>query len=174
MEQKNLFKIICIVILINIVLGVVNVLYCYNFIPHKKYSNDRFAITAVISSEDADNDGVDDQTDILNCAKDYVSTNPEKYDVEVPDKNIDFRRVKKLIVFLENNAVELTTDISEYEEWHGGDIVIFTNHIGIVSDTRNAKGIPFVIHNARPLQADYEEDILENWGEIVGHYRMSE
>ena len=51
--------------------------------------------------------------------------------------------------------------------------MIFENHIGIVSDKRNKDGIPFVIHNANPIQADYEEDILETWGRIVGHYRVS-
>lgn len=55
----------------------------------------------------------------------------------------------------------------------GGDIVVFENHIGIVSDKRNRNGIPFVIHHANPYQRDYEEDILEYHNDIVGHYRIS-
>lgn len=51
---------------------------------------------------------------------------------------------------------------------------MFRRHIGIISDVRNKKGIPFVIHNANPVQVRYEEDILEIWGEITGHYRISE
>ena len=55
----------------------------------------------------------------------------------------------------------------------GGDIVIFKNHIGIVSDKRNKKGITFIIHHANPFQKYYEEDILEYMDDIVGHYRIS-
>ncbi|MCI8392738.1 MAG: DUF1287 domain-containing protein [Clostridia bacterium] len=60
-------------------------------------------------------------------------------------------------------------------EWQGGDIVVFKKHIGVISDKRNKKGIPFVIHHANPMQINYEEDILEVYGEenIIGHYRVS-
>ena len=42
------------------------VLYCFNYIPHKKYTNADFNIEAYKSNIDKDNDGIDDQTDILN------------------------------------------------------------------------------------------------------------
>ena len=45
--------------------------------------------------------------------------------------------------------------------WQGGDIVIFKKHIGIVSNLRNANGVPYLIHHANPFQAAYEEDVLE-------------
>lgn len=45
------------------------VLYCFNYIPHKKYTNADFNIEAYKSNIDKDNDGIDDQTDILNNAK---------------------------------------------------------------------------------------------------------
>ena len=61
-----------------------------------------------------------------------------------------------------------------YPQWQGGDIVIFENHIGIVSDMRNKRGVPYVIHHSGPFQAAYEEDILESRGDIVGHYRVSQ
>ena len=44
------------------------VLYCFNYIPHKKYTNADFNIEAYKSNIDKDNDGIDDQTDILNNA----------------------------------------------------------------------------------------------------------
>ncbi len=67
-----------------------------------------------------------------------------------PDPNIDFRRVPNLKVYFERNAINLTTDLSKIEEWQPGDIVIFgTSHIGIISDKRNKKGIPYLIHNSR-------------------------
>lgn len=101
-------------------------------------------------------------------------SNPDGYRTdEVPDPNIDFRRVRNLLVYFEHTAISLTTDPKDIEEWQGGDIVIFEGHIGIVSDHRNRKGIPFVIHHGNVWQKEYEEDILEIHGEILGHFRIS-
>lgn len=195
------------------------VLYVFNYIPHKKYTNEYFNIKTYVSSYDKDNDGVDDQTDILNNVRTYIKTNPkykskyystgypddeygvctdvvafgllnagynlmelvnehiktnrDLYDIDIVDKNIDFRRVQNLKVYFDNNAISLTTDITKIEEWQGGDIVVFKKHIGIVSDKRNKKGITFIIHHASPYQKYYEEDILEYHNDIVGHYRIS-
>lgn len=215
--MKKTTKIILILLIVIII--VVLILYRYNYIPHKKYTNDYFNIEQYKSKIDKDKDGIDDQTDILNNTREYIKTKPkykskyyetgypndeygvctdvvgialknagydlmelvnediknnkEKYDIEVIDKNIDFRRVKNLKIFFKNNAINLSTDINKIEEWQGGDIIIFKNHIGLVSDKRNKKGIPFIIHNQSPYQSNYEEDILETRNDIVGHYRMS-
>ena len=205
--------------LIVLIIIVLCVLYRFNYIPHKKYTNEDFNIKTYISKTDKDNDGIDDQTDILNNVRDYIKTNPKYkskyyatgypndeygvctdvvafglkgagydlmnlvnehiktnrnlYDIDVIDKNIDFRRVQNLKVYLDNNAIVLTNDINKIKEWQGGDIVVFKNHIGIVSDKRNKKGIPFIIHHANPYQRYYEEDILEYRNDIIGHYRIS-
>lgn len=214
MKKKLLIFIIFICLFI-----ILYLLYHFNYIPHKKYNNNYFNIKTYISNIDKDNDGIDDQTDILDGAKKYISTKPkykskyyntgypndgygvctdvvafalkdagydlqslvnehilankDLYDIEVVDKNIDFRRVKNLKIYLDYNAQILTTDINDIEKWQGGDIVVFKNHIGIVSDNRNRKGISFVIHHANPYQKYYEEDILEYHNDIVGHYRIS-
>ena len=205
--------------LIVLIIVALYALYRFNYIPHKKYINEDFNIKTYISKTDKDNDGIDDQTDILNNVRDYVKTNPKYkskyyatgypndeygvctdvvafglkgagydlmnlvnehiktnrnlYDIDVIDKNIDFRRVQNLKVYLDNNAIVLTNDINKIKEWQGGDIVVFKNHIGIVSDKRNKKGIPFIIHHANPYQRYYEEDILEYRNDIIGHYRIS-
>ena len=205
--------------LIVLIIIVLCVLYRFNYIPHKKYTNEDFNIKTYISKTDKDNDGIDDQTDILNHARDYIKTNPKYkskyyatgypndeygvctdvvafalqgagydlmnlvnehiktnrnlYDIDVIDKNIDFRRVQNLKVYLDNNAIVLTNDINKIKGWQGGDIVVFKNHIGIVSDKRNKKGISFIIHHANPYQRYYEEDILEYRNDIIGHYRIS-
>ena len=205
--------------LIVLIIVVLYALYRFNYIPHKKYINEDFNIKTYISKTDKDNDGIDDQTDILNNVRDYIKTNPKYkskyyatgypndeygvctdviafglkgagydlmnlvnehiksnrnlYDIDVIDKNIDFRRVQNLKVYLDNNAIILTTDINKIEEWQGGDIVVFKNHIGIVSDKRNKKGISFIIHHTNPYQRYYEEDILEYRNDIIGHYRIS-
>lgn len=112
--------------------------------------------------------------DLMTLVADDIATNPNDYDISEPDRNIDFRRVKNLKVFFKNHAISLTLDVNDIEEWLGGDIVIFKQHIGIVSDRRNKNGIPYVIHHNDPMQKSYEEDILEKRSDIVGHYRISE
>ena len=111
--------------------------------------------------------------DLMELVNEDIKNNKELYDMDAVDKNIDFRRVKNLKVYFDNNAISLTTDINEIEEWQGGDIVVFKKHIGIISDKRNRKGICFVIHHANPYQIYYEEDILEHRDDIIGHYRIS-
>ena len=213
-------KRIILIFLVGILCGAaLYVLYYFNYLPHRKYTNADFGITPYISAVDKDGDGVDDQTDILQSVRDYAATKPkykskyyatgypddeygvctdmvafalkgagydlmtlvnedvlqhrEQYTIEDVDKNIDFRRVRNLRVYFKNNATALTTDIGQIDQWQGGDIVIFEGHIGIVSDKRNGRGVPFVIHHANPYQRYYEEDILARHDDIVGHYRMS-
>ena len=112
--------------------------------------------------------------DLMTLVADDIATNPNDYDIMEPDRNIDFRRVKNLKVFFRNHAIPLTLDVNDIEEWLGGDIVIFKQHIGIVSDRRNKNGIPYVIHHNDPMQKSYEEDVLEKRSDIVGHYLISE
>ena len=58
-----------------LIIAALYVLYCFNYIPHKKYTNADFNIEAYKSNIDKDNDGIDDQTDILNNANNYIKTN---------------------------------------------------------------------------------------------------
>lgn len=111
--------------------------------------------------------------DLMELVSADIAMHADVYDIEVADKNIDFRRVKNLYVFFNLNAESLTTDIKDIKSWQGGDIVIFNNHIAIVSDRRNLDGIPYVIHHANPFQKSYEEDILEKHDDIRGHYRWN-
>ena len=41
------------------------------------YGNEHFNIKTYTSSIDKDNDGIDDQTDILNNVREYIATNPK-------------------------------------------------------------------------------------------------
>lgn len=91
-----------------------------------------------------------------------------------PEPNIDFRRVPNLKVYFQRNHITLTNDLSLIAEWQPGDIVVFgSSHIGIISDKRNKKGIPYLIHNGG--QPNREEDILELYNKyepITRHYRL--
>jgi hypothetical protein len=111
--------------------------------------------------------------DLMELVQEDISENPDDYDIDEPDANIDFRRVKNLKVYFAHTAVSITTDVSQIEEWQGGDIVIFKKHIGVVSDRRNENGVPYVIHHNDPKQTAYEQDILETRDDIVAHYRVS-
>lgn len=107
--------------------------------------------------------------DIKNNVKAYPRVE------EVPDTNIDFRRVGNLKTFFERNATTLTTDLSKIEEWQPGDIVTFgDSHIGIISDKRNTKGIPYLIHNGgQPLREEDALEFLDQYYEkISGHFRF--
>lgn len=112
--------------------------------------------------------------DLMELVAQDIENNPDGYDIDQPDQNIDFRRVRNLKVYFAHTAIPLTTELSEPEQWQGGDIIIFESHIGIVSDRRNADGIPYVIHHNDPFQKTYEQDILQSREDIVGHYRISE
>ena len=217
--QKRKLIIILSVIFILLISFIIYFLYALNIIPHRKYTNKDFGIETYISLEDKDNDGIDDQTDIINNTRKYIKTKPKYkskyyatgypddefgvctdvvafclkdagydlmylvynhikenrklYDIDTIDKNIDFRRVVNLDVYFKNTAIVLTNDINKIDEWQGGDIVVFKKHIGIVSDKRNKNGVPFIIHHANPYQVHYEEDILEQRDDIIGHYRIS-
>ena len=104
-----------------------------------------------------------------------IVQNPDWYtDIEIPDPNIDFRRVKNLKVFFDHHYLNLAKDPYQIGEWMGGDLVIFGNsHIAVVSDRRNKEGIAYLIHNA--AQYNREEDALIAWDKkkgITGHYRF--
>lgn len=100
-----------------------------------------------------------------------IKNHPEAYPkVTNRDKNIDFRRVMNQKIFFERYSLILTTSTKKIGEWQPGDIVIFEDkHIGIISDRRNKKGIPYVIHNGG--QPNREEDYLTK-KTITGHYRF--
>ncbi len=189
----------------------------FHIFPTSFYTNEDFDIPTYISAWDQDQDGYDDQTDILLSARSYLDqkpkyqskyyaggypddgygvctdvvaaaflgagydlrervhqdilARPEDYSIEIVDPNIDYRRVRNLNVYFSAHAISLTTDVSAIAEWQGGDIVVFPEHIGIVSDRRNRRGIPLVLHHAHPFQVHYEEDILEQ-RDVIAHYRF--
>lgn len=134
------------------------------------YSNDEYGVCTDVVSIGLMNAGYD----LMALVNKDIIANPDDYDIEEPDIKIDFRRVKNLKVYFKHTAIELTTDINDIKEWQGGDIVIFEKHIGVVSDKRNDNGVAYVIHHYSPYQVSYEEGILENRNDIVGHYRISE
>lgn len=219
MKSKKLFRIIaaCILLAVMILLMFTRLYHRGTSVKRPKNAYKRY-IEQIKSGIDKDGDSVDDQSDILESALEYIQTkpkyesryyiggkpndgygvctdvvaaalfgagydlqrlvsedineHPENYDIQSPDENIDYRRVRNLQVYFKNNTKSLTTDLSEIEEWQGGDIVIFKKHIGIVSDRRDKNGVPYIIHHGSKYQRAYEQKYLKSKAdEIVGHYR---
>ncbi|MBX3117539.1 MAG: DUF1287 domain-containing protein [Fimbriimonadaceae bacterium] len=91
-----------------------------------------------------------------------------------PDPNIDHRRCPNQIAFFKRHGKKLTTSVeaANKSEWKPGDVVFWKlssglDHVGVLTDKRNEKGLPLVIHN---LNKPTEEDVLESY-KIVAHFR---
>ena len=161
-NPKKLKKVFIFVFAILMIFGVAWLLYAFNVIPHRQYTNADFGIETYKSLVDKDGDGIDDQTDFLQSVRRYIATKPKYkskyyrtgypddgygvctdviafglkdtgydlrelvdadirankklYQLEVVDKNIDFRRVNNLRIFFERNAKSLTTDLTDIKE----------------------------------------------------------
>ncbi len=174
-----------------------------------------FGFDDLTSPYDADGDGTDDFTDMVEGARAYIATDPEyvsgyyaggypdegegvctdviwhafeaagyclkdMVDADIKankelypdhaDSNIDFRRVRNLLVFFQRHAEELTVSFTDPEDWMPGDIVIFDGHIAICSDKRNSQGIPYLIHHGNNVTRAHEGNDMKYMG-IVAHFR---
>ncbi len=183
------------------------------------------------SGKDINNNGIDDFTDIVNTAREYILSHPIyesiyyhwnfgypddwhgvctdviwraylgigvnfkelvdgdiAYGATLGDKNpykdvmtrpnllIDFRRVKNLKIYFDNNSTVLTKDTLDPTEWQPGDIVVFSpSHIGICSDKRDSEGLPLIIHHTEGRGAIESDELGRvNIGKykVTGHYRI--
>ncbi|MBP5231052.1 MAG: DUF1287 domain-containing protein [Clostridia bacterium] len=112
--------------------------------------------------------------DLRTLLSEDRAAHPEDYRTdETPDPDIDFRRVRNLLPYFRRNAITLTTDSGKIDQWQPGDIVVWEGHVGVISEHRNASGTPLVYHHANPSQTEYEQDVLNAYGEILGHFRIS-
>lgn len=173
-----------------------------------------FGIEEYYSSQDKNNNGIDDVHDFVLGARAYIQTNPrygsryyaggtpndgygvctdvisyafaaagyslkdmvnddiirnqELYGIDIPDANIDYRRVDNLQIYFQRHATELSSLCEDPKEWQPGDIVVYRQHIGICSDRRNSQGYPLLIHF--DAWGPRERDELHN-STIIAHYR---
>jgi uncharacterized protein YijF (DUF1287 family) len=102
----------------------------------------------------------------------HFSSYPKIWGLRKTDKNIDHRRVPNLQRYFERRGFKLpvTQNAADYQP---GDLVTCTvpphlPHIMIVSDKKNADGVPLVIHNIG--RGAREEDCLFTYP-LTGHYR---
>lgn len=98
---------------------------------------------------------------------------PKIWGLKRTDKNIDHRRVPNLRTFFKRSGYAIQGS-KNYSDFKAGDIVTCTvgknlAHIVIISDKKNARGIPYIIHNVG--SGTQEEDRLSAFP-ITGHYRI--
>lgn len=100
---------------------------------------------------------------------------PKNWGLAKPDKNIDHRRVPNLQCFFKRQSYQLPlANANDPAKFLPGDLVTCTvpphlPHIMIVSDRKNATGVPLVIHNIGG--GVREEDSLFKFP-LTGHYRV--
>lgn len=104
---------------------------------------------------------------------------PGPYGITEPDTNIDHRRIRNLVTFLERRAESLS--VRPEGNWAPGDIVFWdrnadgaAGHLGIVMAETGLSGNLLVVHHHRP-EGEFPgvpgaEDVLSRWP-VVGHYR---
>jgi uncharacterized protein len=121
------------------------------------------------------NAGLDLQQLVHEDMQRDFSKYPRKWGLNQPDANIDHRRVPNLIFYFSRHATILKTDTSgnALNDWAAGDLVFWKldsglDHCGVVSDKRNAAGVPLVIHNISQCS---EDDCLTKW-KITAHVRL--
>ena len=95
---------------------------------------------------------------------------PRKWGLRRPDPSIDHRRVPNLRVCFTRKGWAL----GKSAPFLPGDLVTWDlpgglTHIGIVSDRKNARGVPLILHNIGPVAS--EADCLRAWP-ITGHFRV--
>ena len=98
---------------------------------------------------------------------------PKNWGLSRPDKNIDHRRVPNLKTYFKRKGYALPVSDNP-DNYRAGDMVTcivppHLPHIMIVSDKKNSRGHPLVIHNIGA--GAREEDRLFEFT-ITGHYRV--
>lgn len=124
-------------------------------------------------------DGLDE--DLQKLVHEDMKANFGKYPtiwgLRGTDRSIDHRRVPNLMTFFgrKHEKLDLPDEVTK-GDFKPGDIVTCTvppnlPHVMIVSDKKNANGLPLVIHNIGG--GAQEEDRLSSFP-LTGHYRWKE
>ena len=126
----------------------------------KGYPTDEYRVCTDLIWYALDNAGYD----FKSLIDEDIKTNKDAYDKDVGDANIDFRRVRNIKVFLDRNVLVLPNN----DEFNPGDIVVYDNHIAIISDIKNKDKENYIIHHDG-VHAYLDNGLFRK--EIIGHYR---
>ena len=119
-------------------------------------------------------DGVDLQALVHEDMTRHWGRYPHSWGLTRPAPSIDQRRVPNLAVFFQRHGAALPIAVTPQtlSTWQPGDIVCWKmpgggDHTGLLSDRRDLRGIPLVVHNMGRCD---QQDVLTRWT-ISGHYR---
>ena len=120
--------------------------------------------------------GLDLQKEIHEDMTQHFSLYPNNWGLNMPDKNIDHRRVYNQMRYFKRKGLSIPIS-NKSENYLPGDIVAWDlggglTHIGVVIDRiSNYSGRNLIVHNIGSGQV--AEDILFS-NKIIGHYRFKE
>ncbi|MGF1678856.1 MAG: DUF1287 domain-containing protein [Candidatus Methylacidiphilales bacterium] len=142
--------------------------------PGGDVPEDRGVCTDVVIRAFREAFGWDLQHELHQDIKSHFFAYPQRWGLKRPDKNIDHRRVPNLQTFFDRKGYALPRGTS-LKDLLPGDLVTCTvpphlPHIMIISDRKNAQGLPLVIHNIG--NGTREEDRLDVYP-ITGLYRIT-
>lgn len=167
-KAKNI-KIFIIIMGIMIVIGYMAFFFVKESFTKKKYTNSDFQIKDYHSMTDKDEDGIDDQTDILRNVEEYIKTKPKyksKY-YETGYPNDSYGVCTDVVAFgLKGAGYDLMElvweDIKSHRDWYEIDV------IDKKIDFRRVKNLKvYFFHHAISLTTDINE--IEEWqgGDII-------
>jgi len=112
--------------------------------------------------------------DLQSAVFEDISSDISAYGISKPDRNIDHRRCRNLIVFFRRKAMELPSGTEA--DWQAGDIVFWStrgdgraDHVGMISDSMDANGTHAIIHHWPGLPVCETEGLYRF--PIAGHFR---
>ena len=177
---KRYFKRVMIIIFSIIIYSLLVILIMNKFILDKPYyKNSDFKIKNIYSKVDYNKNNIDDYSDILLGARKLVGKNTKE--IELLSKSFKYAgynilsmigedtSIKGINKYFVNNTYRLTNNIKVIDKYNYGDIIIYDEGLGIVSDKRNKEGISFLIYVKNGIVV--EEDIMPKL-KIIGHYRF--
>ena len=104
-----------------------------------------------------------------------IRAHPDDYRITKPDSNIDHRRCRNLVPFLQRHGRALPLEGAK-ADWQAGDIVFWdtgnkgtVDHVGVIANGRDAQSFPTVVHHWPGLPVS-ETGGLYGWT-VKKHFR---
>lgn len=145
--------------------------------PGGDVPRERGVCTDVVIRALRDGLGEDLQRLVHEDMRENFAKYPRIWGLRRADRNIDHRRVPNLMIFFGRKHVRLDLpDVVAEGDFKPGDMVTCTvppnlPHVMIVSDKKNSRGLPLVIHHIGG--GAREEDRLGSFP-LTGHFRWRE
>ena len=98
--------------------------------------------------------------DLMTLVHEDILAHPERYAIDTPDANIDFRRVPVLNAYFAAHAINLTTDTTDVGAWQGGTSSSTAITSALPPTRATQTDCRCSSHHVSAEQKQYEEDVL--------------